>query len=483
MLSDDTIKQLLAVIEQSELALKSYSPQQPLYNVEANATIVKIKSLLLNPETTEKQLIKALKRRWERIQTSNCQYLHDFKNPANSLCISLAMALSATTDKNYLCLLMPSLEKVAASDYLTSSYMDDDIKLKDIILSDCKQRIINIPDVVDSAQEDGLLKHNSLFVQRIKALSIEEIHRLLSRHPSVEAAVTSLNARVLYKMEGDTVGAALTRLIKGLRMGGVRTQTNYASAEMNATDFNSGMDANTAIVAFAQYLETLDPETKKQLMSTGKVDRYAASGLIEKHTVATAWGRLSQPNTKRNQDVIYCVEMIANFLEEILTANPGLYDLVSYQGSALGNIAQLTEAAIQANLLMKAELATIQAHYCYGPDTHEFKMQVLEQIKDMQLPLRLEELKFMIQMYLSAPRDLILGNEIQLIFKDNYCMMDASKGLSEPELQAYFEFNPRQKNKPAAAGPNPARLFKDKRKHALKEEEAEAENSAKYQKK
>lgn len=480
MLNNETIQTLLQHLVRAESELQNYSPEQPLYNIEAYITLSQIKSHLINPEVSSKKLAKILKRRFDRIQDSNCQYLHDFNNPANSLCIELAIALSKDLNTPYLCLLMPSLSKTSPEHYLTSSYSDEDIKLYDVILSDDKERLINIPDVVDCAQEDGILKHNSLFEKKIKPLSVEEINRLLTRHPSVASAVSHLNSRVLYKFEGDTLGAAVTRLIQGLRMGGVQSKIHYESASLNATDLNSGMDANTAIVDFAQYLETLDAETKKQLMAAEKVDRYTPSNRIQALSIATAWERLSQPNLSNNNNAIYCVEMIANLLEQILETNHHLYDLVSYQSTALGDYAKLNESMLKSNQLMKEQLASVTSHYCFKEKEHEFKKQLLEEMKEQRLTLRLEEVKFIIQMYLETPKDIILANDIQLIFINNHCSHELYKKLSDHEREAYFEFNPKQKVTVSRAQMNG--LFIQKRKHEYNEEETINQNHPKHHK-
>lgn len=461
MLSNNTIKQLLALITEQEQLLESYSQLSPLYHVEARFTLFEIKNLLINHKSTlSTKLVKMLAERWERIQDTNCQYLHDFTSPANTVCILIASILSKTLTKNNLCLLMPSLKKVPSDQYLTSSYTDDDISMRDIILSDSNQRIINVPDVLDSAQEDGILKHNSLINGRVRKLSLSERTRLHSRHPSVTTAFNALTARISYKYDGDTVGAALNRLIIGLTTGGVHELNGdeYEADEFNATEHNAGTDANLAILTFGEYLETLDPETKSKLLSTGKTDRYA-SGFVEEITIAQSWTRLSAPEKQQDKLMAeqYCVKLIAGDLREILDANPELYNLVSYQGQALGNLVKLNEDVVDATKKMKEHLSVLQTHYCYDKNDPALAKNLLHEIRKSRLPLTVKEFQLFIQMHLSASNDSILTRQIDQVFKNNFYSKNEYKKLSTEEQEHYFKLNTDHKKTSVAS--HPATLF------------------------
>lgn len=472
MLSNDVIKKLLTLCAQQEVALQSYNPESSLYKIEANLTIFIIKSILLNPPNDlDKQLTSILQMRWKRIQDTNGQYLHDFTNPANTLCISVAHELSAATKKNYLCLLMPSLTEVGAEEYTSSSYMDDDVELKEIILSDCNERIINVPDVLSASLNDGVLKHNSLFNQKAQELSYTEIPRFLSRHPSVQEAFDSITAFVLFKLEGDTAGAALNRLINGLRDGGTKRKTTYTVAQFNSTEFNSGMDANVAIVAFAEYLATLDSETHKQLMSAAKTDRDNANK-ISTNTVSTYWQRLMTPRLGERITTIYCVELIADGLEDILENNPGLYELVSCQGASLVKFAQLNETVTRTQKVMLEQLATVQIHSAYPQSEKRLEQYLLIAIEKAQLSLGTDELKFIIQRHLAEPDNSDRNERISSIFKQNHCAADEYKKLSPEEQAVYFKFNKPAKKTSVAA--NSSSLFNhSKRKMRANDEAAQ----------
>lgn len=444
MLPTETIEQLLAMISQQEVQLTSYQPANIVYLAEAHLAIFEIKTILLHPQPTlVAQLKQTLANRWLRIQNTNCQYLHDFTSPANTSCIALASSLQQHEGDSALSLLMPTLKKVPPSSYLTSSYDDDNVSLKEIILNDTNERIINVVDVLDSAQEDGVLKHNSMFLSEednnnpVRALSTAEVSRLLSRHPSVKALRDNIISRVLYRLEGDTVGAELNRLIHGLRNGGAKVKTSYENAEYNSSEFNSGVDANLAILNFSLYLETLDPETKKQLMSTGKVDRYETF-VVEKKTIQMFWDRLSKPNGLATES-IYCVELIATFLEEILNANPGLYDLVPFQGSALGDLTQLNANVVNTEKTMKEALAAIQLHPCYDVNS-SLMSKILDDSLKVSLPLKITQL--LIQIHLKNPSDSLLLAGIAQIVKINDYPSSEYQAFSTEEKNIYLKLKP-----------------------------------------
>jgi hypothetical protein len=360
MLSTHTIKILLGHVHAAEAQLIFYEPASALHHLEASYTLYRLHQILSLPYSLidEARLIIYLKKRWGIIEDTDIQYLHDFVNPANVACISIAKTLGLILNQPYLTLLMPSLCSVNLRDYITSSYRDEDVvDLQDIVLSDCNKRVIYISDALDSSQEDGVLKHNSLFMKQVKRLSERELDKILTRHESVKAAYDALQARVTFKLFGDTVGANLNRLIQGLRLGGVHKHGH---------DDDSGLDANTAIVVFSEYLETLSDETKETLMAAGKFDRFVANDPPEFISIATTWQRLTRPLDRDYRHVTFCVEVIANRLEEMLESNPGLYELVSYEGEVVANFDQLDVDVIQTKAVVSGHLRAIKNHAYHG---------------------------------------------------------------------------------------------------------------------
>lgn len=364
MLTPETINNFLAKIQLAEEQLSSDKFPSHLYHMEASFTLAQLKRVLLSSHLRSSAklsvLTTILAKRWQCIQSTNLAYLHDFTNPANIVCMEVARELGKLYKKSYLTFLMPSLAAIKASDYISSSY-EDDLDLKDIVLSDDSTHIISVSDTLSNAREDGTLKHNSLFAGRVKVLSFTEEARVLSRHLTVKEYYDALQARVNFKLYGDTVGAALNRLIKGLRAGGEHSKEKHGGGE----SLDSGYAANVAIIEFSAYLETLDPETRSTLMAAKKTDRYFSRVSIESISMAQIWGRLTRPADAEYTNTIYCVENIANYLEEILEENPGLYDLVSFKGEATINLAKLEADVVKTADAMSKGLATVEKHACY----------------------------------------------------------------------------------------------------------------------
>ncbi len=357
MLTQKQIEQFLNAVSSAKMQMDGFAPTSWLHHLEARFTLFCLEGHLRRPTmTVENDLILFLKARWEKVLiNTNIQYLHDFTNPANQACISIARGLGIILNDSYLGFLMPTLFLVKSQDYTTSPYIDNDLLLHDLVLSDCNTRIIHLPDVLDCSQEDGILKHNSLVLNKIKILSPSEQNRLLSRHPTVNTYYDALKARVDFKISGDTVGAALTRLIQGLRDGGEK-KTRKAD--------NSGAAANQAVVEFYEYMETLDDAIKVQLMNATKYDRYKGAK-PELLSIESLWHSLTCHKENKFKDVTFCVESIANSLEEILVENPWLYNLLSYWGEAPTTLSELNTSILETKVLMETALPFLEKHPCY----------------------------------------------------------------------------------------------------------------------
>ena len=165
-------------------------------------------------------------------------------------------------------------------------------------------------------------------------------------------------ARIAFKLNGDTVGAAIMRLIQGLRLGGSR-------GRRGGSEESSGAIANEAIIEFHEYLETLDETIRRQLMTASKIDRFKALA-SEDMTIEKLWDRLTCDKMSKYRDTIYCVELIADRLDEILKENAWLYDLVSYWGNAPTSLSELNEDVIETRALMTTALPLLEQHPYYG---------------------------------------------------------------------------------------------------------------------
>lgn len=363
MLTEHTIQTFLERVRTSELQLSTYKPSSQLYHLEARYALFYLRALLSSRhQDVDAALLAFFTGRSKIMSNRDIHYLHDFMNPANSACISIAHELGRLKSSPYLAILLPSLCDVPKESYLTSSYTDE-VLLSDIVLSDSNTRIIHIPDVLDFSQEDGRLKHNSLFLGKTRVLTASEQERCLSRHKTVRDAFDALQARVRFKLYGDTVGAAINRLIQNLRNGGVKKKGHKA-------DLDSGDAANEGILEFHEYLQTLAPAIRQQLMSASKFDRFGQA-TPEVLSIGMLWDRLARPEekdyTKKTyEQTIYCVELIASRLEEVLNENPNLYDLMSYEGEALMSVAKINADVIETRDAMSIALPSIESHACYG---------------------------------------------------------------------------------------------------------------------
>ena len=450
MLTKATIDAFLKLLSSESRKLADDKLASRLHYLEARYTFSQLKQILSHRRhlIDEATLIDCFKERWERIQHSDIQYLHDLTNPANLACSGIARELGDILHVPYLTLLMPSLLAIKVSEYTTSSYADD-LHLYEIILSDDNRGIIHIPDVIDNAQEDGILKHNYLSDGRVAKLSQREQDRALSRHKAVAKAHEALMHRVDFKLCGDTVGAALNRLIQGLYKGGVRG---------NGFELESGGDANTAIVAFSNYMETLADEIRTTLLEAGKFDRFRFEhDDPEWISVGDLWETLTQPqfeddneDIEGEQSVNYCVELIADPLAEILEDNSFLYDLVSYEGDAAADLSQLSVAVTQTRISMQDALPTLQKQSYYGAvgdDAVCFKL-LIQLEKDKSFSLHKDDIVYVAEKYASFakqgvhhPMVSVLARLLIYITKDydSRFVSDALAGMSVLDRRQFFK--------------------------------------------
>lgn len=402
MLTKQTKNVLLKAVKTAFINLPKYRPISQLYSIEARFALHRLQSILtLNSANAELELELFLRERWLYIiQGTNMQYLNDFVNPANEACIAIARTLvpfKSTSDVQipYLAILMPTLLHLQPADYFTSAYTEE-LDLKELILSDCMKGLIHIRDVLEGSSEDGILKYNFLVQNSVRSLSDTERNRLLSRHASVQKKFDALQARVAFKFNGDTVGAAVNRLIKGLRAGGRKN---------GADELQAGEDANVAILNFSQYVETLDEIIYKQLMEASKIDRFDELDVTPAYKYfKQEWEKLINPTFQRfvPQQTIFCVELIANRIEEILEANPGLYDLYSNHGSAVSYFDTLNRDIAAAEAEMNAALPLLEYHCCYSdPPPHAFYTSLIQAGRNFELTI--DELTYFFKHFTSLP--------------------------------------------------------------------------------
>lgn len=376
MLRPEEIKKLLQCHRLQHKALISYQEHAlALYVLEARHTLFHVHRLLQNQNnpSLEKTLENFLKTRWERLRNTDAQYFYDTTNPANQMCVAIAKMLGRFQNKPYLLFLIPTLSTVPAAAYFASSY-EDELNFKQLILSDDATRMIHIPEVLEFAEQDGVLKHASHFNGKRGDLSIAEESRLLARHPSVENYYHALRDKLNFQMYGETAGAYLARLISGLREGG---------ALGSGAEFITGAEANVAISDFSVFLESLTKSKKKKLLNAGKTDRWR-DGVVKYFSIGQSWTLLENSSKEKeaeDQDEAYCVELIANDLEEILNANPMLYLFMPFQQEGVCTLASFDEAVTQSKQTMLQDLNTSKVHRYYGVVGNDmFALDVLSKI-------------------------------------------------------------------------------------------------------
>ena len=441
MLTKHSVRVLLGYIHTGEAQLGFYESSSLLHQLEARRTLFDLHKILsLSYDGIDEDLLlQYLNERWRRVQNTDIQYLHDFTHPANTACIAIAKYLGELLHRPYLVLLMPTLKDVDCDEYLTSSY-NEELELSEIILSDCNKRIIHVLDVLDSAQEDGQLKHNSLFHGQVKCLSDTERNKVLSRHSCIKEAYDAVQARAHFKWFGETVGAYLHRLIEGLRDGG---------AHGLGEEFNSGVDANVAILVFSEYLETLSDDTKDALMRAMKFDRFQYMANPTSISIEMLWGRLARPNDKNYKEATYCVQLIANQLAEILENNPFLYDLLSYEGDAVENFSTLQAAFVEKRENIDQHLKSMTKHVFYGeaPENRLYIDLLINIQRDVDFVLSMSEIALLADQYALAKeqnRAAIIGPMETLLVDLNrryYVgkIIQALEKMSDKAKQAYVE--------------------------------------------
>ncbi len=368
-------------------AFQSTSPE--LHWLEASYTLFHIKRLLSDKanQSLEKTLIRFLKKRWDYIKNTDAQYCHSFNNPANILCIEIAKILGSNT-MPYLLILMPTLATVKINDYTTSAY-NEELNLREVILSDDNTRLIHIVDVLDSALVDSTLKYNSLFESMPRELKLTEQIRCLDRHPTVENYYQSIKDKQNFVLYGETYGAYLNRLITGLRDGG---------KHKNGREMNAGQDANIAILDFSIFLEGLDIEARSKFLAMSFHDEFSLEDLSINHF----WRLLTRSPEMDYHDYIYCVELIADSLEKILEENASLYNWLPSNEATLTTYSGLISTLDESKTAMLTNLASLEQHRHYGDSSeNELKLLMCKTIlKNNEFKLDVDGIVFVANMYL-----------------------------------------------------------------------------------
>lgn len=415
------IEEVGALLVQSQLhkaVLDNYQQQaSALYVLEARYTLFHVHRLLQNKNNPwlEQTLENFLKTRWKRLKNTDAQYFHDTQNPANLMCIEIAKTLGRLQDKAYLLFLIPTLSMVPAFAYVASSYEDDDLEFNQLMLSDNATRMIHIPEVLEFSEQDGVLKHGALVNGGRCDLTIAEENRLLARHPSVDDYYHAVRDKINFQLHGESAGAYIARLIKGLRAGG-----SLGSGSETLT----GHEANTAIVDFSNFLDSLTEETRNKIFEASKFERWL-SDTPEYVSIGQSWAFLKDPlqaSDGGEQEITYCVELIADGLEEILAENPTLYQLMSLDQEGVSTLTSFEEAVAQCKTTMLGALHTSEAHRYYGLEGDEkLALDVLSKVsRDRAFNLDYADIAYVARCFLGDNSALKASSELILLHTRDY---------------------------------------------------------------
>jgi len=320
-------QQVLDMIKNARKTLDDYQPPHWMQQIEARYCLFFLEQLVAENKSNVRQLLDHFfSVRWSVIKESNTHYFNDLLNPANQVCVALVKLAGFYKDMPFLSILIPPLASVPLAQYVSSPYDDRSLGLQELILSDCGCRLINCQEALAFACQDAKLKHNSLgFNNAVIPLTDKEKARLLSRHPSFQRAYDAVCGEFSYRHFGDTVGAQLTRLAEGLKDGTPRA--NKGGQEMDA-----GSPACEAISEFSLYMERMDKDVKKRLMGTFIPDRFRVE---KEETFNEVWDLLargfSDDNPNEWERTIYCVDMIATKIKNLLDKNSWLFDQSPYK--------------------------------------------------------------------------------------------------------------------------------------------------------
>lgn len=284
-----------------------------------------------------------LTRRLQRILMTDVIYPHSPNHPLSHLCKMVAERLRPFfPDSSALSLLISTVELL--ENQATGTKFDDSLRLTDFILSQTNKRFIEIGACFDFAADDADLKHTSLFADSQQGLTREEKDRVINHSREAKAYYSALVRLFTEKTEGSSIGARLRNLADELRKGG-------AHGGEDGSELNSGERANVAILNFARFLESLDNDTRETV--------FACRGSNNLETFGQIWERLSRPADANFRQVIFCVEIIAGKLDDIISNNNFLFNLRPSSRSATF-IEDLQKECQQAKLALDKELSSDQ---------------------------------------------------------------------------------------------------------------------------
>ena len=114
-----------------------------------------------------------------------------------------------------------------------------------------------------------------------------------------------------------------------------------------------------AIVDFSHYIEKMDKNVRKRLMDTLIPDKYSKPP----QTFKSVWDLLTRGFKANAEDEwtssVYCVDMIATKIRNLLRENPSLYDLSPFNDQGPARMQSLAEEVKQSMQAVEASLPLI----------------------------------------------------------------------------------------------------------------------------
>lgn len=326
IMSPMTIQLFIDQISALELHIQELVPQSTVDFVikdENKLTLSEIKACFENVSNTEKfkQSLKTiLATRWSRISYTPMCYTQAPFNPINRFCLDLANQLSPlpnTQDEiadlgigeGPYFILMPSL--VVATDISGTNIHE--YKLHQFILSDDERLFIPLQLCLDYAavQAHGLTHVTSTDINQYSRLTASEQERVSNHSTPVHNYLKAILQLQKTKKEAIGLGPQLSQLIEALRNGG-------AHREGGGDEYNSGAAANTGIVKFSEYLNTLSEKTKNEFYEKHSAYKVTGLEILPYPGLKTLIDRLTRPTDASFLETIYCVELIADYLEKLV---------------------------------------------------------------------------------------------------------------------------------------------------------------------
>ena len=267
--------------------------------LQTSDTIISLKELpdisRLSPATIG-EFQAFLANRWQRIKSTNINY-SDNKYWLTDVCIGIAEYISKITGQDFYKVLMPTL--INTKDRIEVYGDLGSLRRTDFVMSD--DNAYGLPVAIlshycNADTEVGLALRNPY--EPTIELTKTELARL-AKHSEEAAKLMKLHTILRYKKRNDVApGVKIQKLIDGLIAGSVRHE---------GTEYDAGNPAMIAIAEFNVYLNSLEDDMKKMLLSL----RSDGDSLQE------VWNILTGVDKKS----LNCVAVNATRLERIMASN------------------------------------------------------------------------------------------------------------------------------------------------------------------